>query len=51
MVIRNTSMAFLCSHFAAGQKEVNERNNDYDSIARKMIFNLVSIFDMNLITL
>ncbi|KAB7506174.1 Type II inositol 1,4,5-trisphosphate 5-phosphatase [Armadillidium nasatum] len=39
MVIRNTSMAFICSHFAAGQKEVNERNSDYDSIARKLIFN------------
>ncbi|XP_076055462.1 synaptojanin isoform X2 [Oratosquilla oratoria] len=40
MVIRNTSMAFVCSHFAAGQKEVNERNNDYDTIARKLIFPL-----------
>ena len=35
-------MAFVCSHFAAGQKEVHERNNDYDSIARKLIFPLVS---------
>lgn len=42
LVVRNTSMAFVCSHFAAGQKEVNERNNDYDSIARKLIFPLVS---------
>lgn len=42
MVVRNTSMAFVCSHFAAGQKEIHERNNDYDSIARKMIFPLVS---------
>ncbi|MCL4123585.1 UNVERIFIED_CONTAM: hypothetical protein GTU68_052599 [Idotea baltica] len=40
LVLRNTSMAFLCSHFAAGQKEVNERNSDYESIARKMIFSL-----------
>ncbi|KAK3880880.1 hypothetical protein Pcinc_014656 [Petrolisthes cinctipes] len=40
MVVRNSSLAFLCSHFAAGQKEVNDRNNDYDSIARKMIFPL-----------
>ncbi|XP_066988660.1 synaptojanin-1 isoform X2 [Macrobrachium rosenbergii] len=40
LVVRNTSMAFVCSHFAAGQKEVNERNNDYDSIARKLIFPL-----------
>ena len=35
-------MAFVCSHFAAGQKEIHERNNDYDTIARKMVFNLVS---------
>ena len=42
MVVHNTSMAFVCSHFAAGQKEVQERNNDYDTIARKMIFPLVS---------
>ncbi|KAK7067886.1 Synaptojanin-1 [Halocaridina rubra] len=40
MVIRNTSMAFVCSHFAAGQKEMQERNNDYDTIARKLIFPL-----------
>lgn len=40
LVVRNTSMAFVCSHFAAGQKEVQERNNDYDSIARKLIFPL-----------
>lgn len=42
MVVHNTSMAFVCSHFAAGQKEVQERNSDYDTIARKMIFPLVS---------
>ena len=41
LVVRNTSMAFVCSHFAAGQKEVNERNQDYDSIVKKMIFNMV----------
>ncbi|XP_018020970.1 synaptojanin-1 isoform X2 [Hyalella azteca] len=40
LLVHNTSIAFVCSHFAAGQKEVNERNQDYDSIARKMIFNL-----------
>ncbi|CAL4128370.1 unnamed protein product, partial [Meganyctiphanes norvegica] len=40
LVVRNTSLAFVCSHFAAGQKEINERNNDYETTARKMIFPL-----------
>ena len=33
-----TSFVFLCSHFAAGQKEVQERNNDYGEAVKKLTF-------------
>ena len=35
---RSTSLVFLCSHFAAGQKEVAERNSDYSEAVRKLVF-------------
>lgn len=38
----NTSMTFLCAHFAAGQSQVNERNSDYNEICRKITFPLGS---------
>merc|ERR1740137_252823 len=33
-----TSLVFLCSHFAAGQKEVQERNNDYSEAVKRIAF-------------
>ena len=37
-----TSLVFLCSHFAAGQKEVQERNNDYSEAVKRVAFPNVS---------
>lgn len=37
-LLHSTSLAFVCSHFAAGQSQVNERNNDFNEISRKIQF-------------
>jgi synaptojanin len=42
-VMHNTSMCFVCSHFAAGQSNVKERNNDFHEIANKITFPMVSM--------
>ncbi|GAV00951.1 hypothetical protein RvY_11731 [Ramazzottius varieornatus] len=34
----NSSLCFCCSHFAAGQSNVNERNADFQEISRKLVF-------------
>lgn len=34
----NTSVCFVCAHFAAGQSQVSERNADYAEITRKITF-------------
>uniref|UniRef100_A0A8B9H636 phosphoinositide 5-phosphatase n=1 Tax=Astyanax mexicanus TaxID=7994 RepID=A0A8B9H636_ASTMX len=38
MLFHTTSICFLCSHFAAGQSQVKERNDDYAEITRKLSF-------------
>ncbi|XP_062944971.1 synaptojanin-1 isoform X4 [Cynocephalus volans] len=38
MLFHTTSLCFVCSHFAAGQSQVKERNEDYGEIARKLSF-------------
>ncbi|KAM8976341.1 synaptojanin-1 [Pelodytes ibericus] len=38
MLMHTTSLCFVCSHFAAGQSQVKERNEDYMEIARKLSF-------------
>ncbi|XP_053561148.1 synaptojanin-1 [Bombina bombina] len=38
MLMHTTSLCFVCSHFAAGQSQVKERNEDYIEIARKLSF-------------
>ncbi|XP_077098741.1 synaptojanin-1 isoform X2 [Siphateles boraxobius] len=38
MLFHTTSICFVCSHFAAGQSQVKERNDDYNEIARKLTF-------------
>ncbi|XP_032888469.1 synaptojanin-1 isoform X2 [Amblyraja radiata] len=38
MLFYTTSLCFLCAHFAAGQSQVKERNEDYFEIARKLSF-------------
>lgn len=37
-LVHSTSIAFVCSHFAAGQSQVQERNNDFQEIYRKVQF-------------
>ena len=39
----STSLCFICSHFAAGQSHVKERNSDFHEIAQKLTFPGVSI--------
>ncbi|XP_019639348.1 PREDICTED: synaptojanin-1-like [Branchiostoma belcheri] len=38
MLLFGTSMCFVCSHFAAGQSQVKERNADFMEIARGLSF-------------
>ncbi|KAJ1358954.1 hypothetical protein KIN20_017539 [Parelaphostrongylus tenuis] len=38
MVVHSTSICFVCSHFAAGQNEVRDRNEDFTSAMRKIRF-------------
>lgn len=38
MQFYNSSLCFVCSHLAAGQSQVQERNNDYSEICKKMVF-------------
>ncbi|XP_073473234.1 synaptojanin-1 isoform X7 [Aquarana catesbeiana] len=38
MLFHTTTLCFVCSHFAAGQSQVKERNEDYNEIVRKLSF-------------
>ncbi|KAM3601524.1 uncharacterized protein V6R79_014258 [Siganus canaliculatus] len=38
LLFHTTSICFVCSHFAAGQSQVKERNDDYNEITRKLSF-------------
>uniref|UniRef100_A0A4W3IWU6 Synaptojanin-1 n=1 Tax=Callorhinchus milii TaxID=7868 RepID=A0A4W3IWU6_CALMI len=38
MLFHTTSLCFVCAHFAAGQSQVKERNEDYIEISRKLSF-------------
>ncbi|NXT29356.1 SYNJ1 protein, partial [Syrrhaptes paradoxus] len=38
MLFHTSSLCFVCSHFAAGQSQVKERNEDFVEIARKLSF-------------
>ncbi|XP_054161531.1 synaptojanin-1-like [Oppia nitens] len=38
LLFYNTSLCFVCSHFAAGQNQFVERNADYSEITRKASF-------------
>nr|XP_014342484.1 PREDICTED: synaptojanin-1 [Latimeria chalumnae] len=40
MLFHTTSLCFVCAHFAAGQSQVKERNEDYMEIARKLSFSM-----------
>lgn len=41
MLFHTTSLCFVCSHFAAGQSQVKERNEDFAEIVRKLSFPMV----------
>ncbi len=34
----STSLCFVCSHFAAGQNNITDRNNDYGEAVKKIMF-------------
>lgn len=38
MLFHNTSVCFVCAHFAAGQSQIQDRNADYSEITRKLSF-------------
>ncbi|GMT24753.1 hypothetical protein PFISCL1PPCAC_16050, partial [Pristionchus fissidentatus] len=38
LVVHSTSIVFVCSHFAAGQNEIRDRNEDYSTAMRKLQF-------------
>lgn len=42
LLFHTTSICFVCSHFAAGQSQVKERNDDYGEIARRLSFPMVT---------
>jgi hypothetical protein len=39
-----TSLCFVCSHFAAGQSGVSDRNNDFSEAVKKIMFPMVRTF-------
>lgn len=45
MLLHSTSFCFVCGHFAAGQSNFLERNNNYHDISKRMIFPMGSTLD------
>lgn len=43
LLFHTTSICFVCSHFAAGQSQVKERNDDYGEITRRLSFPMVTL--------
>ena len=43
LTYKASSICFLASHFAAGQKEIQERNNDFGEAIKKLAFANVNI--------
>ncbi len=39
----STSLCFVCSHFAAGQSNITDRNNDYAEAVKRIIFPKVNL--------
>lgn len=39
----STSMCFVCSHFAAGQSNISDRNNDFNEAVKRVMFPKVTI--------
>lgn len=47
LLFHTTSICFVCSHFAAGQSQVKERNDDYSEITRRLSFPMVITMTLN----
>ncbi len=45
LLYRSTSLCFVCSHFAAGQSGIAERNNDYAEAVKRIQFPKVSTLE------
>ncbi|GAA6223836.1 synaptojanin-1 isoform X8 [Lates japonicus] len=45
LLFHTTSICFVCSHFAAGQSQVKERNDDYNEITRRLSFPMGRLLD------
>lgn len=43
LTIDSTSFCFICSHFAAGQNEIVNRNDDFNTALKKIRFQAVCI--------
>ena len=41
LLLHATSICFVCSHFAAGQSGVADRNSDYHDISSRIAFQMV----------
>lgn len=41
LLFYSTSICFVCSHFAAGQSNISERNRDFYDISRRAVFPMV----------
>lgn len=41
LLLHATSICLVCSHFAAGQSGVADRNSDYHDIASRIVFPMV----------
>jgi hypothetical protein len=41
----STSVCFVCSHFAAGQNAITDRNNDFGEAVKKIMFPMVHTFE------
>jgi len=41
-VLFGSALCFVCSHFAAGQTQVQERNDNYNDLSNKLVFSKVT---------
>lgn len=49
MVVDDTSIAFITAHFAAGQSQVDDRNNDYRTITDGIKFKSGKLLDHDMV--
>ena len=44
----STSLCFVCSHFAAGQNNISDRNNDFNEAVKRIMFPRVRVSILNM---